>query len=461
MCSRAAALLTEENAVSGSHEGTVVDRRSARRATRASFAGTLLEFYDFTLYATAAATVFPSVFFPGASPLLAAAQSIATFSVAFLVRPFAGAFLGSLGDRIGRRRVLVFTLLVMGGATVGIGLIPGADAIGWLAPALLLLMRVLQGIGASAEFSGATLVAVEFAPKNRRGLLGSIPAAGNGIGGTLATLALLLVQTTLTSEQFLAWGWRIPFLLGGILVGYGLWLRIHLPETPEFRPLEVAGEVPHTPLRDTLRQRPRELLGVTLVVMARTGLAYFFLVFLVSFAANQAGLSRDTTLVGLLISYLALAAFNPLFGWLSDFVGRRTVIMGGFLLEVALAFPVFTWIGSDWPEGLWLAMFLGNGVGVAACTAPIGRLMAELFPVRQRFTGMGVANETGIAIGGAVVPPLAVYLAYLGGGATTSLSVLLLGLATAGLVGLLVVPRREGTRQAPTPPGPAAVAGNS
>jgi len=403
----------------------------------------MLEYYEFTLYATAAAAVFPTVFFPGATPLIGTLQSIATFSVAFLVRPFGGAILGSIGDRVGRRRILVFSMVVMGFATIAVGLIPGAATIGWVAPALLLLLRVLQGIGASAEFSGATLVAVEFAAPGRQGLLGSLPAAGNGLGGILGTLGLLAAQTALPKAEFLAWGWRIPFLVGGVLVAYGLWLRVRLPETPAFRPLEQTDALARTPLRDAFRQRPRSLLSITLIVLSRTGLAYFFLVFLVAYAANEVGLSRSVTLIGLLIAYVSYAALTPLFGWCSDLVGRKRIIVGGLVLEIALAFPLFLTVRRDWPAGLWLSMFLGGGVAVAACVAPIGRLIAEIFPVRQRYSGMGVANETGIAIGGAVVPPLAVALSLWNGHGTAPLSLLLIGLAVLGFVGLILLPPQE------------------
>jgi MHS family shikimate/dehydroshikimate transporter-like MFS transporter len=433
----------------GSQPATVVDRRSSRRAVRATFIGTVLEFYDFTIFAIAAATVFPKVFFAGASPFIATLQSVATFSVAFLVRPLGGAILGSLGDRIGRRRVLVFSLTLMGTATIAIGLIPSRATIGWVAPALLLTMRVLQGIGASGEFSGATLLAVEFARKSRQGLFGSIPAAGNGLGGMLGTLVLLAAQTALPKEQFLAWGWRVPFLLGGVLVGYGLWLRVRLPETPVFRPLKQVGAVAHTPLRDVLRRQPRTLVSLVMIVLPRTGLAYFFLVFLVAYATHQGGLSRNVTLIGLLITYPTFGILCLVFGWLSDIVGRGRVIAGGLLLEVALAFPLFALVRSDWPAGLWLAMFVGNSIAVAAMTAPLGRLMAEFFAVQHRYTGMGLANEVGIAIGGAAIPPLAVYLSFLEGTGTTPLSLLLIGLAVLGLVGLVLLPRTGASLTAP------------
>ncbi|MBW0101228.1 MFS transporter [Pseudonocardia sp. KRD291] len=414
-----------------------------RRAGTAAFAGSVLEYYDFSLYASAAATVFPTVFFPGSSPFLATVQSVATFAVAFLVRPLGGAILGSIGDRIGRQRVLVFTLVIMGVATIGIGLVPSYSAIGWLAPALLVLLRLLQGIGASGEFGGATLVAVEFAPEGRRGLLGSLPAAGASFGGMLGTLALLAASSVLPAEQFFDWGWRIPFLLSAVLVGYGLWLRIGLPETPSFRRIDRDGGTARTPLRDILRRQPGSVLAIVAIVTAQTGFGYFYLVFVVSYAGNQIGLSRTDTFVGLLVAQISCGLLIPVFGWLSDRIGRKTVITMGLVASGALAFPFFGLVQPGWPLGLWIAMFLGNGVAASAIVAPAGPLVAELFATRYRYSGMGLARELGNMVGAAGVPLLAVQLAYAGDG-TTALSVMLTCLALLGLVGVLVATRLNG-----------------
>ncbi|MEQ3549869.1 MFS transporter [Pseudonocardia nematodicida] len=427
------------------------DRKESRRAGRAAFTGTLLEYYDFSLYAAAAATVFPRVFFPDASPALATLQSVATFSVAFLVRPVGGAILGSLGDRIGRKRVLVFTLVLMGVATTGIGLLPGHATIGWAAPMLLVLMRILQGIGASAEYGGATLVAVEFAPEKRRGLLGSLPGAGSAFGGVLGTLALLTASSTLSAEQFASWGWRVPFLLSGILVVYGIWLRATLPETPDFARAERSGRTSRTPLRDVLRRYPRAVVTVIVIVTAQTGLGYFYLVFMVSYAGSQLGFSQSETFTGLLVAQLSCGLLIPAFGALSDVVGRKPVVAFGMLVSAATAFPTFMLVQPGWPLGLWLAMFLGNGVGVAAIFAPVGTLVAEIFASQHRYSGMGLARETGNMIGAAVVPVLAVQLSFMGAG-TTPLSLLLLGLAALGLVGVLAAPRPHAPAASPGGP---------
>ncbi|MFC4944238.1 MFS transporter [Pseudonocardia sp. GCM10023141] len=423
------------------------DARNRRRAGRAAFIGTLLEYYDFTLFGLVAATVFPTVFFAGASPFMATLLSIATFSIAFVIRPFSGALLGSLGDRLGRRKLLFFSMMVMGVATVGIGLIPGVASIGTLAPALLIAMRVLQGVGASAEYSGATLVAVEFAPTNRRGLLGSLPGLGGGLGTLTGTLILLLAQAALTREQFLAWGWRVPFLIGGAILAYGLWIRSRLPETPEF---VNATSVSRAPLRETLRRYPRALTGSVLLFASRTGLAYFLIVFLVSHAVGKVGLAAAAAFAGVLVAQIVNPLLIPVFGRLSDAVGRFGILAGGLLLIALMAFPLFWWfIRPDWPAGFAVGLVLAYGVGIAALIGPSGRLMAEEFPVRYRYTAMGVGIETGTAVGGAVVPPLAVALTFSGTAGTAPLSLLVMALAVLGLAGLALL-RWTGSRNRDT-----------
>lgn len=417
--------------------------RDTRRAARAAFVGTVVEYYDFSLYASAAATVFATVYFPGSSPGLAAVQSIATFAVAFLVRPIGGALAGSIGDRFGRKRVLIASLVLMGLATTCIAFVPGFATIGWAAPMLLVLLRILQGLGASAEFGGATLVAVEFAPQKRRGLLGSLVGAGCSLGGLLGTSALLIASLLTSQEQFLAWGWRVPFVLSLLLVGYGLWLRRSLPETPVFRAVDEAGLTSDRPVREVIRTRPGTLLGIVALFFSAAGLGYFYVVFMVSYATTNVGLSRQTALIGLLVAQLSCAVLTAVFGWLSDHVDRRVVMLAGLGLSVALAFPFFGLIRVDWPVGLWIGMFLGNGVAVAALFGPMGTYAAELLPGRLRYSAMGVARETGNMIGAAVVPLVAAHIAA-GVSGTLGLSSLLILVAVLGAAGfLLASPRKD------------------
>ncbi|MGX7728114.1 MFS transporter [Rhodococcus sp. 2H158] len=389
-------------------------RADSRRASRAAFVGTLLEYYDFSLYASAASIVFASVFFTGSSPFLGTLQAVATFAVGFLVRPVGGVILGSLGDRIGRKKILVFTMLLMGGATLLVGLLPSYAQIGWAAPALLVFLRILQGIGASGEYGGAALVAVEFAPEKRRGLLGSLPGMGAALGGVLGTLSLLLVSALMSQEAFLAWGWRIPFLLSVVILAYGLWLRRALPETPAFREIKESDALSKSPILDVIRQQPRALLTVLVMTIGQTGIGYFYIVFMGTFGTNQLGFGRTEVLVGLIAAQLTNTVLIPLFGALSDRVGRQPVIIFGFLYSA-----VFAWVGISLLSGAgtppllyWVVMALGNGVGVAAIFGPMGAYVIELFHTQHAYSGLGLGREAGNALGAAIVPVIAVALAF-------------------------------------------------
>jgi MFS family permease len=389
-------------------------RADSRRASRAAFVGTLLEYYDFSLYASAASVVFASVFFTGSSPLLGTLQAVGTFAVGFLVRPVGGVILGSLGDRIGRKRILVFTLVLMGIATLFVGLLPSYAQIGWLAPALLVFLRILQGIGASGEYGGAALVAVEFSPAKRKGLMGSLPGMGAALGGVLGTLSLLTVSSMMSQESFLAWGWRIPFLCSAVILAYGLWLRRSLPETPAFRAIEESNTVSKSPLFDVIRQQPRALLTVLVMTIGQTGIGYFYIVFMGTFGKNQLGFGGTEVLIGLIAAQLANAILIPLFGSLSDRVGRAPVIMFGFLYSA-----VFAWVGISLLAGVgtppllyWVVMAAGNGIGVAAIFGPMGAYVIELFDTQHAYSGLGLGREAGNALGAAFVPVIAVALAF-------------------------------------------------
>ncbi|MFF0816310.1 MFS transporter [Rhodococcus sp. NPDC003318] len=417
-------------------EGTRSSAES-KRASRAAFVGTLLEYYDFSLYASAASVVFASVFFGGSSPLLGTLQAVGTFAVGFLVRPVGGVVLGSLGDRYGRKRILVLTLVLMGSATMLVGLLPSYAQIGWLAPLLLVILRMVQGIGASAEYGGATLVAVEFAPERKRGLLGSLPGMGSALGGVLGTSALLLVSSIMSKEAFLDWGWRIPFLLSGVILAYGLWLRRSLPETPKFQRIEDSRKTARTPVRDVIRQQPRALLAVMVMAIGMTGIGYFYIVFMGTFGGNQLGLGKTDILIGLIVAQVTNALLIPLFGGLSDRLGRRPIILFGFAYSAAFAWPAF-WLLSNHGSAamFWLVLALGNGIGVASIFGPMGAYVTELFETRHAFSGLGLGRETGNALGAAIVPVVAVPLAF--HDTTVWLSLLLCGIALLGLVAAAV-----------------------
>ncbi|HEV7976099.1 MFS transporter [Amycolatopsis sp.] len=435
-------------------------KRERRKATRAATIGSVLEYYDFALFGAAAATVFPHVFFPNSSPVLASFQSIAVFSLGFIIRPVAGWVLGSLGDRFGRSRILLATLMIMGCGTVLIGLLPSFGSIGVAAPILLMVLRLFQGVGAAGEFNGAVVVAMEFAPKSRRGLFGAFPAVGPPLGSAIGALVMLAASAVVTGEQFLSWGWRIPFLLGGLLALYAFYLRRQLPETPEFSKTNGKGQTSRSPLRDALRSRPRVLVTMLLSFFALGGHSYVYATFGTSFAGRTVQLGSSALFIGIIVGYVAQAAFVPIFGWLSDIVGRRAVVGGGFLLLIVMVFPYFALIRPNWPLGLWIGIFATNGIGLAAVFAPITTYLAEMLPPTYRFSGIALGRESGVALGSAIIPPLAVLLT--ADGSTTALSILLIGLSVLGIGGMLAIPRilrREAGDDAEAIPAQVSAAG--
>ncbi|MFD6063889.1 MFS transporter [Rhodococcus wratislaviensis] len=420
----------------------------SRRASRAAFIGTLLEYYDFSLYASAASVVFASVFFSGSSPFLGTLQAVGTFAVGFLVRPLGGAIVGSLGDRIGRKRILVFTMLLMGSATILVGLLPGYGQIGWAAPVMLVLLRILQGIGASAEYGGATLVAVEFAPQRKRGLLGSLPGMGAALGGVLGTTSLLLVSAVLSEEDFLGWGWRVPFLSSVMILAYGLWLRRSLPETPAFREIEETDRIASSPVFDVIRMQPRALMTVLVMTIGQTGIGYFYIVFMGTFGKNQLGLTGTEILIGLIAAQLTNAVLIPLFGALSDRVGRRPVIVFGFLYSAVFAWVGLTVLSSQGtPTMYWVILALGNGVGVAAIFGPMGAYVTEMFETEHAYSGLGLGREAGNALGAAIVPVVAVALAF--DNTTLWLSALVCVISLLGFAGTVTSRARQSADETP------------
>jgi MFS transporter, MHS family, shikimate and dehydroshikimate transport protein len=283
------------------------------------------------------------------------------------------------------------------------------------------------------------VVAFEFAPRNRRGLFGSLPAVGPAMGGALGSIVLLAASSAVSGPDFLSWGWRIPFLVGGLLAVYAYYLRRQLPETPEFTRTAASGKTSRSPLRDAIRNQPRVLVAMLFTFFALGAHANIYTAFGASFAGRTAGLSSTALFTAILIAYGSQVLFIPLFGWLSDIVGRRLVVGFGFVVLAAMGFPFFALIQPGWPLGLWIGMLLANGLALAAVFAPIATLLAELLPSSYRYSGLALSRETGNAIGAVVVPPVAVVLS--SDGTTTTLSLVLIALAALGILGLLALPR--------------------
>jgi MFS family permease len=313
---------------------------SRSRVVLASAVGSALEWYDFFIYGTAAALVFNELFFPKLDPTVGTLAAFATFGVGFFARPFGGIVFGHFGDRLGRKPMLVMTLLLVGIATFLIGLVPTYEQIGVWAPVLLVMLRLVQGFGAGAEYGGAVIFAVEYAPEGKRGLFGSWAPIGVTMGNLMAAGVFALV-TMLPKEEFLAWGWRIPFLLSALLVAFGLYIRLSIAETPVFSRVAETRKPLKAPVVDAIRRHPRSFLVVIGARLAENGLGYLFPVFGLNYVVQQLGMPKSTALFGVIVSQFLSLLTIPLFSALSDRIGRRPVYLGAALFSAAWAFPFF------------------------------------------------------------------------------------------------------------------------
>lgn len=423
----------------------VADRRSGsldRRVLIASLTGSTVEWFDYFLYGTVAALVFNRLFFPTFDPVVGLMLSYLSFSLTFFVRPFGGFVFSHIGDKIGRKRTLVLTLALMGGSTFLMGCLPGYDAIGVWAPVLLVLLRVMQGLGISGEWGGALLLAYEYAPKERKGLFGSIPQMGIPIGLLLSTLAFTLMSL-LPEADFLAWGWRVPFLLSAVLVLLGLWIRGGIDETPEFRSAKKRGDLAKVPLLDTLRHQWREVLIAVGLKVVETAPFYIFTTFVVSYATGTLRYDRITVLNAITVATLVTAVAMPFMGALSDKVGRRAVYAGGAALMAAFAFPYFLLLDVRQAWAITLATVVGVGLIWAPICATLGTLMSEIFSTRVRYTGITLGSQLGAAIAGGSAPLIATWLLSRSGGSWTSIAAYTALTAAVSLVAVFSIRRRS------------------
>ncbi len=402
------------------------------RVVLASFIGTTIEWYDFFLYGTAAALVFGEIFFPTLDPLAGTMASFATYAVGFFARPVGGIVFGHFGDRMGRKSMLVTTLMMMGLATFLIGVLPTYAQIGVAAPILLVLLRFVQGFGVGGEWGGAVLMAVEHGHAGRRGLYASWVQAGVPAGLLLAT-AVFNLFSLLPDEQFLSWGWRVPFLLGIALLGVGMFIRIQVFESPVFARARERKPPPPVPLLAVLRQYPRNILLAMGARFAENGSFYVFSVFVLSYATVELGVDKSVILNGVLVASAIQFFVIPAFGILSDRLGRRPVYLAGAFGLALYALPFF-WLvdlGSAW--AITLAIVLGMIVH-AAMYAPQAAFFSELFGTDVRYTGASIGYQLASPLAGGLAPLIATALLQLSGGAPWPVAVYMIVLAVITLV---------------------------
>jgi metabolite-proton symporter len=384
------------------------------RIVFASFIGTAIEFYDFYVYATAAALVIGPVFFPHSSATAQALSAFVTFGLAFIARPIGSFLFGHFGDRIGRKSTLVASLLVMGISTTLIGFVPGYDTIGGLAPVLLCVLRFGQGIGLGGEWGGAALLATEYAPPGRRGWFGMFPQLGPSVGFLASNGLFFGLALTLSDEQFRSWGWRVPFILSAVLVALGLYVRLKIAETPAFKAAIERRERVRVPLVSLFAHHGwPTLLGALAMVVCYT-LFYISTVFTLSYGVSTLHFSRQGFLGMLCFAVLFMALATPLSAWASDRFGRRPVLIAGSVAAIASGFSMAPLVGSG--STVLVTLFLTIELFLMGVTfAPMGALLPELFPTRVRYTGAGVAYNLGGILGASVAPYIAQMLAARGG----------------------------------------------
>ncbi|WP_433875354.1 MFS transporter [Sinomonas atrocyanea] len=425
----------------------VTREQAVRRATYASVVGTTIEWYDFFLYGTAAALVFPQLFFPGQDSFAGVIAAFGTQFVGFVARPVGAAIFGHYGDRIGRKTTLMVTLFLMAFGTVLIGVLPTYAAIGVWAPILLTVLRIIQGIGVGGEWGGSVLIAMEWGHKERRGLFASWPQMGVPLGLILST-GLVRLTSGVTGGDFVTYGWRIPFLLSIVLVGVGLFVRLRVIESPEFEAVRKSDKVVKVPLLEAIRRQPKEILLSALVRTSEQAPFYLFITFVITYATRQLKFSSDAILVDTLIAASLGIISIPLFGILSDRFGRKLVYGIGIVGTALYAFPYFGLLNTG--DSLLIAVAIVVSLIFHDIQyGPQAALIAESFDADIRYTGAGMGYQLASVIAGGPAPLIAAALLQ-GTGGSTAISIYIIICAAVSMGALLLLPKRSTAAAEPT-----------
>lgn len=393
----------------------VSSRRTQRRAAAASVIGTTVEWYDYFIFGTAAALVFDQLFFPGLSPTLGTLSAFAGFGVGFLARPVGSVLFAHIGDRIGRKPAMIASLILMGVATVMIGLLPSYGTIGIWAPVALVVLRLVQGIGVGGEWGGAALIATEHSSASRRGLFGTAPMIGVPLGTMLSSGVFSIVSSVFDDEQFLAFGWRIPFLLSGVLILIGFVIRSTVTESPVFLAQRKSGvKAERAPVLEVLRRHPKTLALATGMLVTAHATFYVSGTWMVSYATSQVGFDRVTVLNTIAVVAAVGVVMKVASGWFSDRWGRRPLIISGAVFLAVIAFPYFWLINSGVVALLAVAVFLAEA-GRSLISGPVAAVYSELFDTRVRYTGASLAYQIGSILGGGFAPAICTALVALTG----------------------------------------------
>ncbi|TVU66854.1 MHS family MFS transporter [Paenarthrobacter nitroguajacolicus] len=420
-----------------------LNTKDMRRILASSFVGSAIEYYDFVLYATAASLVFNKVFFANLGPGFDLFASFVTLAVGYLARPLGGLIFGHFGDRLGRKKMLVLSMLIMGLGTTAIGLLPPTAQIGMAAPIALVVLRLVQGVAVGGEWGGAALMAIEHAPKKHRGFAAAFANAGGPAGAILGTLALSLFAAV-SGDDFLVWGWRVPFLLSALLIVVGMVIRLKVAETPSFQRLEAAGEKRRVPLLDVLKNNPKAvvlgLLATTSFYVCQSMTTVWGVSVAVESGADKNGVLNIKALAALLTLVICFYSAR-----LSDRIGRRRVLMGASLMGAVLVYPILVLMTNGELWGFAMAIILGNGLVQGFLYGPIAAYVAEQFPTRNRYTGASLAYQGASMIGAGFTPMIVAGLSLAAGGGLWLIAIFWIVALLASTVAVRLTP--EGTQR--------------
>jgi MFS transporter, MHS family, shikimate and dehydroshikimate transport protein len=415
--------------------GTPRQRASASKVVAASTIGTVIEWYDFFVNASAAALVFGPLFFPASNPTVSTLAALSVYALGYVARPLGGIVFGHFGDRVGRKSMLVLSMLLMGFGTFLVGLLPTYQQIGILAPILLIVLRLLQAMGLGGEWGGAVLLVSESAPAERRGLFGSFVQVGNPIGRLTAT-AVFALATRLPESDFLSWGWRIPFLASALLIIVGLVIRFQIDETPEFQKLRQNKKTVKMPVVEALTKYRRETViavGLKITEVAWVGI---LTVFALTYLTQQLSMERSVVLAAITLAGLIEVLVMPLAGWLSDVIGRRAIYLAGTAFGILLAFPIFWLFETRDPTIVTWAIVVGICLCQGVVFALHASFMPELFGTDARYSGVSLGFQLGAAIGGGLTPVIAAGIVARTG-ATWAVSLILVALGIVTVIAVL------------------------